>query len=114
MRDEVLRSDQVAHTPAGGIECLANRTNGQREICNLGGEGGYSRKWDVVKSIVDLVGEDYDRVLHTDLTNGEEFFAGEDFADGVVTTPRLVGRVSNDIAGHGRRVDDLLSVSEYT
>jgi hypothetical protein len=59
----MLWSNQVPNAPACRVECFTRGPNGDCEIVQLGREGSYARKWDVVEAVIDFVGKDYDVVL---------------------------------------------------
>lgn len=94
--DQVLRADEVADAPAGGVEQLARGADGQRQRRDLRAQRRDAREGHVVQAVVDLVGEDEDVVLDAQVADGLEFVTAEDLADGVVR------RVDDDHAGARR------------
>lgn len=82
--DQMLGSDQVAHSPACSVEQLARAADSQGESCNLRAQCGHTSERHVVELVVDFVREDEDVVLDAKVANGLELLAGEDLADRVV------------------------------
>ena len=82
--DEFGGADQPADAPARGVEVLAAGPDGEGAGGDFRGEGPDAGEGGVVESVVDLVREDEDVVFDGQVADGLEFFAGEDFADGVV------------------------------
>jgi hypothetical protein len=84
--DQVLGSDQVADAPAGGVEGFACGADGERPLIVLWLHGGNSGKWDIVETVVDLVGEDDEVVLHGKVTDAFEFIARENLPNRIMTS----------------------------
>lgn len=81
--DELGGAHEPAHAPAGGVEVLARRADGDGEVGKLGGQRGDAGEGDVVEAIVDLVGQDDDVVLDAEVADALELLLAEDLADGV-------------------------------
>ena len=84
--DQVLGSDQVADTPASGVEGFASRTDGERPLVVLWLHGGNPGERDIVETVVDLVGEDDEVVLHGKVPDAFEFVARENLPNRIMTT----------------------------
>ena len=82
--DQVLRSDQPADAPAGGVEVLAARPDGQGALRDLRGEGADPGERRVVQPVVDLVREDDQVVLDRQRADARELRVRVDLADRVV------------------------------
>ena len=93
--DEVFGADEPADAPACCVEVFACGADGEGQGSDFGGESGDAGEGDVVKAVVDFVGEDENVVLDAEAADGFEFGFGEDFADGVV------GGVEDNHAGFG-------------
>lgn len=52
--DQLFRADQPADAPAGGVEVLPRRTDGEGQVSDFGGQRGDSGEGDVVETVVDL------------------------------------------------------------
>ena len=82
--DQMLRSNQVAHTPAGGVEGFASRAHSEGALVQLGRQGGNSGKGNIEKAVINFIGQDNKVVLDTEVTNPLQLLLGEDLANGVV------------------------------
>lgn len=82
--DELGGAQEPAHSPAGGVEVLAGRADGDGETLDFGGESGDPGERDVEEAVVDFVGEDDYLVLDAEVTDLLELLSREDLADGVV------------------------------
>lgn len=84
--DQMLRSDEIADSPASGIEGLARGADGQGALVDLRGQRRDSGERNVVQTVVDFVREDDDVVFHGEGANTLELLARKDLTNGVVTT----------------------------
>lgn len=87
--NQMLGSNQVSDTPAGGIECLTGGSHGQSALVELWRQSGDSSEGDVVETVVYFVGKNDKVVLNTELTNTFEFSLREDLPNRVVTVSQL-------------------------
>ena len=78
-------SYKVSNSPASSIECLSNGAYSQGTVVKFRRECGDAREWDVVEAFVDLIRENNDVVLDSQLTNILEFSTGKNLTDRVVT-----------------------------
>ena len=88
--DQMLRSNEVPNTPAGGIEGLACRADGESALIELWRQGSDSCEWDVEQTVVDFVREDNEVVLHAEVADTLQLGFREDFSDRVVAVLVLV------------------------
>jgi hypothetical protein len=82
--DQMLRSDQIAHTPASGVEGLTSRAHSEGAFIQLGGQGGNPRKRNIEQAVINFIRKDNQVVLDTEVADTLELFLGEDLAKGVV------------------------------
>lgn len=104
--NQMRRTDQVSDTPASSVERFTSGPNGQCALVKLGRESGDSGEWDVVKPIVDFIGQNDQVVFDSKSTDTLELLSRKYLADRVVTYP-----VSLDFLSPGchclRRVEHL-------
>lgn len=84
--DQMLRSDQVAHTPARGVKGLSGGAHRERTFIEFWLHSGDSRERNVEKAVVNLIGEDDKVVLDGQVTNALQFVARKNLSNGVVAT----------------------------
>lgn len=94
----MLRTDQVAHTPARGVEGLSSGAHRERTLIEFGFHGGDSGERNVEKTVVNLIGEDDKVVLDGEVTNAFQFVARENLSNRVVAT-LLVSPILSGIDG---------------
>lgn len=82
--DQVLGANEISDTPTSGVERLAGGANGQGTLVQLRRQGSNSREGNIEQTVIDLIGQDDQVVLHAQLTNALEFLPREDLANGVV------------------------------
>ena len=92
--DQVLWSDQPTYSPSSCVKVFAAGSDSEREIRNLWTQCGYSRKWDVIKTIVHLIAEYENIVFDAEVCNSLELISAEYLTNGVMRTvqdkhPRL-------------------------
>lgn len=83
--NQVLRSDQVANAPAGGVESLTSRANSKSALIVFRLHGSQPSEGHIVETVIDLVRKNDEVVLDREVTNALEFSAREDLANRVVT-----------------------------
>lgn len=82
--DQMLRSNQVSHTPASGVEGLTSRAHSDSTFVQFRGQGGNPGKRNIEQAVVNLIRKDDQVVLDTEVTNTLELFLREDLAKRVV------------------------------
>lgn len=68
--DKVFGADEPADAPACGVEVLACGADGEGQFGDFWGESGNAGERDVVKAVVDFVGEDDDVVFDAQGADG--------------------------------------------
>lgn len=82
--DQVLRSDQVADSPASSVEELTSAADGQRESRDLGAQRRNPGEGHVVELIVNLIGKNENVLLDAKVADGLELLTAEDLTHRVV------------------------------
>lgn len=82
----MFRTDQIAHTPARGVEGLSSGAHRERTLIEFWFNRGDSGERNVEKTVVNLIGEDDKVVFDGEVTNALQFVARENLANGVVAT----------------------------
>jgi hypothetical protein len=82
--DQMLGSDQVADAPSSGVEGLTRRSNGKGALVKFGRKSRDSGIGDIEETVVYLIRQDDEIILHAQITNALELLSGEDLAYGVV------------------------------
>lgn len=80
----LAREEKHTDSPTRGVKVLARGTNSKSELLNLGGQRCDAREGHVVQPVIHLVREDEDLVLHAQVADALELFAGVDLAQGVI------------------------------
>lgn len=83
--DQMLRSNEIANTPSSGVEGLAGRTNSKGALVKFGGQRSNSSIRNVKQTVIYFIGQNYEVILHAEITNALELLSREDFADRVVS-----------------------------
>jgi hypothetical protein len=80
----MLRSDQISHTPASGVEGLTSRAHSQGAFVQLRGQGGNAGERNIEQTVINFIRKNNQVVLDTEVTDTLELLLGEDLAKGVV------------------------------
>lgn len=72
------------NAPACGIKVLARRSHRQGDLLDFRRQGSDTGEGDVVKPIVDLIGQDDNLVLEAEIGDPLQLIAGKYLANGVV------------------------------
>ncbi len=78
------RHGKLTDTPSCGVEVLAGRSNGERQVLNLRRQCRNSREGRIVEPVVDLIRENDDFILDTEVPYALKLILGEYLADRVV------------------------------
>lgn len=95
--DQVLRTNQVAHSPPRCVEQLARGADRQGQFGDLRRQCSDASEWHIVECIIDFIGEDDDVVLDAEISNCLQLLLVEHLAH------RIVRRINHY---HSRTIRD--------
>ena len=82
--DQVCRPHEPPNSPASSVEVLAGGAYSECDLFNFGRKRCNPRERSVEETIIDLVREDDDLVLETEICDSLQLFLGEDLTNGII------------------------------